>query len=136
MTNFLVGPPAASGAVLAIATVPLHLILSKPHSKQFAAVIGAIYVGLGLQKGNRPQIATEISAAAGFIAAALAALWVSAWIAPVAYAVHGIWDYAHHEDARIAPRPWKLVAIPVSFCAVYDWLAAAFWSSFGACELK
>jgi hypothetical protein len=44
-------------ATLAIATVPLHLFLSKTQS--------------------------------------LAALWVSVWIVPFAYAAHGIWDYAH-----------------------------------------
>jgi hypothetical protein len=81
-----------------------------------------------LQKGNRTQIATEVTVATGFFTAALAALWITPWIVPVAYVAHGIWDYAHHQGSKLASVPVKLVAIPLwypSFCAVYDWVAAA-----------
>jgi hypothetical protein len=64
MANFLVRPAAAIGAMLAITTIPLHLYLSKPHSEQFSAVllagVGAVYVGFGLQKGNRSQMALRL----------------------------------------------------------------------------
>ncbi|HWX13345.1 MAG TPA: hypothetical protein VNY06_00455, partial [Methylocella sp.] len=81
MANFLARPAAAIGAMLAFATVPLHLYLSKAHSEQFAAMllagVGAVYIGFGLQKGNQSQIATEILVAIDFFAAALGGLWVS-----------------------------------------------------------
>jgi hypothetical protein len=131
MANFFTGPPATIGAILGIATIPLHLYLSQEHSEQFAAVLlagcGAIYIGFGLQKGNQSQIATEISVAVGFISAALGGLWVSAWLVPFGWAAHGIWDYAHHEGSRLASKFWKLVAIPAWYpplCAVVDWVVA------------
>ncbi|PZR91514.1 MAG: hypothetical protein DLM68_03220 [Hyphomicrobiales bacterium] len=65
---------AAVGAVLAVATIPLHLLMSKMQSEQFAAeifaVTAAIYIGFRLQKGNRAQIAAELAVATGFFAAA------------------------------------------------------------------
>ena len=42
------------GTQLAVATIPLHLLLTKTQSEQFAAVllavIGAIYIGFGLHR--------------------------------------------------------------------------------------
>jgi hypothetical protein len=118
------------------------LLLSKTQSEQFAAlllaVIGAIYIGFSLQKGNRFQIVTELTVAPGFFAAALVGLWVTPWIVPVAYAVHGIWDYAHHRGSRLASMPSRLVPIPLGyppFCAFADWVVAAslavMWSPAG-----
>jgi hypothetical protein len=49
-------------------------------------------------KGTRAQIATELTVALGFLAAALAGLSVIPWIVPVAYAAHGIWDYVQSSD--------------------------------------
>lgn len=133
MTNsFLRSPAAAIGALLGAATIPLNLLFSQTQSEQFAAVIlammGAIYLGFSLQTGTRSQIATELTVATGFFAAALAGLWVTPWILPVAWAAHGIWDYAHHQGSRLASIPSKLVAIPLwwpPFCAVADWVVAA-----------
>jgi hypothetical protein len=53
---------------------------------------------------------------------------VSAWVVPIAYIAHGIWDYAHHEGSKFASRSWKFVVVPAwypPFCALYDWVAAA-----------
>ncbi len=133
MTNsFSRSPAAAMGALLAVATIPLHLLLSKTQSEQFAAVLlaacGAIYIGFSLQKGNLAQIATELTVATGFIAAALAGLWVTPWIVPVAWAAHGIWDYAHHQGSKLASIPSRLVPIPLWYppvCAFADWVVAA-----------
>ncbi|MGH6847397.1 MAG: hypothetical protein ACREC0_08145 [Methylocella sp.] len=62
MSNFGQSP-AAIGAVLAVGTIPLHLLLSKIKWEQptaeILALIAAIYVGFRLQKGNRVQIAAE-----------------------------------------------------------------------------
>ena len=126
------------GAQLAVATIPLHLLLTKTQSEQFAAVllavIGAIYIGFGQQQGSRRQIATELTAAIVFIAAALAAIWSTPWIIPFAYVVHGIWNYAHLQGLKLASLYSKFV-IPAwypPFCAVYDWVAvvslAVIWS--------
>ncbi|MDQ6702547.1 MAG: hypothetical protein M3Z96_05320 [Pseudomonadota bacterium] len=90
--------------------------------------MAAIYIGFRLKKGSRALIATELTVAEGFLAAALAALWVTPWIVPVAYAAHGIWDYAHRQGSRLASIPSKLVAVLLwypPFCAVADWEAAA-----------
>jgi hypothetical protein len=116
MANFVASRPAAIGAILAIATIPLHLFLSKAHSEQFAAVLlavtGVIYVGFGLQKGSLSQILAEVAAAIGFFIGSLAALWVSAWVVPFAFIAHGIWDYAHHEGSKFALQSWKFTVYP------------------------
>jgi hypothetical protein len=132
MANFIVGRPAAIGAIAAIATIPVHLFLLKAHSEQFAAVLlammGAIYAGFGLQKGNSSQILAEVGGSIGCFAGSLAALWLSTWVVPFAYAAHGIWDYAHHEGSKLASRSWQFAIVPAwypPFCALYDWLAAA-----------
>jgi hypothetical protein len=93
--------------------------------EQFAAVllafIGAFYVGFGLQTGTRAQIITEWTVALGFFGAAMVGLWVTPWIVPAAYVVHGFWDYAHHQNSRLAPIPsWY-----PPLCAVLDWVPAA-----------
>jgi hypothetical protein len=63
MINPFVRFPATAGAFLGVAMTPLVLLLSKPQSEQFAAVllafIGAIYIGFGLQTGSRTQIVIE-----------------------------------------------------------------------------
>ncbi len=61
MANFLTRLPAAIGALLAIATIPLHMLISKTQAEQFSvlAAIGAIYVGFGLQTGNCARIVTD-----------------------------------------------------------------------------
>jgi hypothetical protein len=73
MSNFALSP-AAIGAVLAVATTPLHLLISRMQSEQFAAeilaVTAAVYIGFRLQKGNRVQIAAELTSVTGFFAAA------------------------------------------------------------------
>ncbi|WP_051952792.1 DUF6010 family protein [Methylocapsa aurea] len=124
VANSFARSPAMIGGLASVATIPAHFFLSKLQSEQFACVllaaIGAIYVGFALQRGSLSQIATEIAAAFGFLAAALAGLWLNVWIVPIAYVLHGAWDYAHHQGS-------KLVTIPVwypPFCAIYDFVAA------------
>jgi hypothetical protein len=133
MANFLMRPAVAIGATLALASAPLQLYLSKTRSEEFAAVFlaaaAALYIGFGLQKGNQSQMGVEILAGAGFFAAALAGLWVSAWIVPVALVAHGIWDYAHRQDSKLTFKSWRFVAVPAywpALCAAADWLIAAY----------
>jgi hypothetical protein len=56
MSNFALSL-AAAGAMLAVATIPLHLLLSKMQPEQFGgsflAVMAARHIGFRLQKGDR-----------------------------------------------------------------------------------
>ncbi|MDO8422507.1 MAG: hypothetical protein Q7S99_10140 [Parvibaculum sp.] len=112
------------GAVLGLASLPIHLLISHEQSVQLAgvviAVIGAIYVGFALQLGSIRQISVEIGAACLFLGAALIGIWGNPWVIPVAYAAHGMWDFAHHEHSKFTKIPhWY-----PPFCAVVDWVIA------------
>lgn len=116
---------AAVGIVGAIATLPLHFLLSDAQSLQFSAVVvafvGAVYCGFALQRGSLPQIAVEFVVAFGFLGAALLGLWVEPLVIPAAFVAHGAWDALHHQHQR------RLVPIPhwyPPFCALYDWIYA------------
>ena len=115
--------PGRSGAMLASASLPLHLILSPDASTALAALvlalIAGVYVGFALRDGRTGVIATEILVAVGFAGAAMAGLVVSAWAIPTAYALHGAWDVAHHRHVGTAMPRWY-----VPFCAVFDWVFA------------
>tara|TARA_R110002124_G_scaffold133955_7_gene296581 strand:- start:3197 stop:3610 length:414 start_codon:yes stop_codon:yes gene_type:complete len=113
------------GAVLSLASLPLHLLISHTQSVQLSsiiiAVIGAIYVGFALQLGSIRQIIVEIGVAILFLGAALVGIWVNPWVIPVAYVAHGLWDFAHHDHSQLTKIPnWY-----PPFCAVYDWVFAA-----------
>jgi hypothetical protein len=116
---------AAIGAVLSLASLPVHLTLSHPLSVQLAGTIlamtGAIYFGLGLQKGSVRQIVVEIVVAFAILAAAMGGMWISPWLIPAAYVAHGAWDFAHHRDSRLAEIP----AWYPPLCSVFDWVFAA-----------
>lgn len=119
--------PSMIGIGLSLATLPLHLLIDHDHSVELAAVmvavIGAIYVGFAIQAGSVRQIAVESAVATLFMAAGLAGLWLSPWVVPVAYVMHGLWDWLHHgrdhDGALVAPRGWY-----PPFCAAYDWVFA------------
>lgn len=118
--------PGLIGGGLALASLPLHMALSHALSVELAAVlvaaIGAIYVGFALQRGTMRQMIVELTVATGFIAAAMAGLWLSAWVLPAAYAAHGLWDTLHHRehDALATIPRWY-----PPFCAVFDGVFAA-----------
>lgn len=120
-----VATPAAIGIGLSLASLPLHLWLPHALSVQLAALVlaavFAIYVGFALQTGTRRQMVLEIGFASAGLAVAAFGLWVWAWAIPIAYAVHGVWDWAHHHGHD------RLVAIPrwyPPFCAAVDWVLA------------
>ncbi len=113
------------GGAFALASLPLHVWLTRGASIELAAVslaaIGAVYAGFGLQGGTRRQAGGEVAVALAFVAVSLTGLWVSPWAIPAAFAAHGFWDLAHHDHAT-------LVAVPrwyPPFCAVYDCIFAA-----------
>lgn len=116
--------PALVGAGFALASLPAHFMLSAGLSQQLAAivlaVVAGIYVGFALQDGRARILVTEGCVAFAFIAASLAGLWLSPWAIPVAYALHGFWDLAHHRYVSTAMPAWY-----VPFCAIFDFVFAA-----------
>lgn len=123
LTRLVGRSPARLGAVFALATLPVHLVLTPAASHHLAAVVlgvvAGIYVGFALQDGRARMLAVEAAVALLFVAAALAGLWVSAWLIPAAYLAHGLWDFAHHRHVTTAMPRWY-----VPLCAVYDWIFA------------
>ena len=116
---------AGIGTATGLASLPVHLLIGHARSVELAALllaaIGAIHAGFVLQSGSAGPRVAEIAVAAGFAAAAVAGLWVSVWIIPAAYLLHGGWDWLHHGgDGRF-------VAIPrcyPPFCAAVDVVTA------------
>lgn len=112
------------GGLLALLSLPVHIVLSTVVSRQLAAVtlalIAGIYVGFAVQDGRARIITTEALVAAGFATSAFVGLWVTAWAIPTAFALHGIWDVAHHRHVTTRMPRWY-----VPFCAVYDWVFVA-----------
>ena len=115
---------AAVGGALALATLPLHAVVSHAMSVMLAALmlaaIGAIYIGFALRDGRMRAMLTEGAVGGLFVVAAGVGLSVSAWVIPVAYAAHGVWDAAHHRHVDTAMPRWY-----IPFCAIYDWVFAA-----------
>jgi hypothetical protein len=120
----LIRHPARIGAIFAVASLPLHWWLPLPASQQLAALVlglvAGIYVGFAVVDGRLATFGIEAAVAAAFLAAAVAGLWVSPWLVPAAYAVHGLWDMAHHRHVSTAMPRWY-----IPFCAVFDWTFAA-----------
>lgn len=117
---------ASVGVVGSLISLPVHLLL--PHAQSvvlagvIVAMIGAIYFGFAVQSGKVRDMVTEGLVSGLFLAIALAGIWGNAWIIPAGYALHGVWDIAHHRPARgalMAVQPWY-----PPFCAVYDWIFA------------
>ena len=118
--------PAATGGLLFLASVPVHLLVSKDVSVAIAAVtlalIGGAYIGFGARAAVARVFWIEFTGAVLFGLAALAGL-VWHWIAlPLGLALHAVWDMAHHRRTFGAPVP----AWYISFCVVVDLAVAAF----------
>ena len=115
--------PGRLGALAALASLPAHLYIPLSASYQLAAVIlglvGGIYVGFALNDGSSKMVAVEAVVALCFVGAALAGVWLTVWAIPAAYALHGLWDMAHHHYIATAMPRWY-----IPLCAVYDWIFA------------
>lgn len=115
--------PFPAGGFLAIATIPIHLLLPQQASECLAAgilaLIGGVYVGFAVVDGRMNRIVLEMAVAVLFAVLAMAALvFAPVWLV-AGYIAHGFWDAAHHAsliDTRF-PR-WYIPA-----CAVYDIVA-------------
>lgn len=116
-----------SAGLLALLTVPIHLVLPPPVSELLAALvlsgIAAVYVGFAIVEGGRGTIALQSTACLGFIGAACAAYLLAPRALPVLYILHGLWDLVHHRTTLPMPG-WY-----VPLCFVYDLLVAlALWA--------
>ena len=122
--NFRPATAGTIGAVLALATLPLHLLVSHELSVVLAAllvaVVGAIYIGFALRDGRLRNITIEIVIGVAFMGAAAIALTGHPWIIPAAFVAHGLWDAAHHRLVDTQMPRWY-----IPFCAVYDFVFAA-----------
>lgn len=111
---------------LAVPTIGACLLLGSSLARDalslLLAVICAVYVGYGLADGSPRAVITEVSVAAVFFAFALLGLRASSLWLVVGYVLHGVWDYLH----RPKLVPTRLPVWYPPFCAVYDWLIAAF----------
>jgi hypothetical protein len=125
MTNsFSRSPAAGIGALLAAATIPLHLLLSKMQSEQFAAVLLAVTARYTSDSACKRASAPDCNRVDGCYGI-LGSLGGSFRLPGPRI---GICDYAHHRGSRLASIPSSLLAIPLwypPFCAVADWVVAA-----------
>ena len=81
-------------------------------------VVAGVYFGFAVMRGSNLQQQIEFNVAFLFVIAALLGLGIGAWFLPAAYLAHGLWDFAHHNGARLV-----LVSIPqwyIPWCAIID----------------
>ena len=122
-TDALARHPFPLAGLLALVTLPLHLVLPSALSVTFAgtvlALIGGIYIGFALLDGRPGVIARECLVGLAFVIFASVSATLAPHLLPLGYIAHGLWDAAH--------RPHGLdLAMPrgyVPFCALYDVLA-------------
>jgi hypothetical protein len=114
--------PVATGVAVGLISLAPHFFLSPELSLAFAAillgVIAGVYFGFAVMRGSNFQQQIEFNVTGLFMVAALLGVGVSAWFFPIAYLAHGLWDFAHHNRAKL-----DLVAIPqwyIPWCVVID----------------
>jgi multisubunit Na+/H+ antiporter MnhB subunit len=114
--------PVATGLAVGIVSLIPHFFLSPDMSLAFAAillgVVAGVYFGFAVTRGNNLQQQIEFNVAFLFAIAALLGLGISPWFIPAAFLAHGLWDFAHHNQARL-----RLVSIPqwyIPWCVIID----------------
>ena len=116
--------PLLSGGILGIASLPAYLMLQHVNSILLAALIlvliAGVYLGYAFSDGRWKIIATEGVVASVFLGAAFIGVSGWQWAIPIAFALHGLWDAAHHSRVGTIMPHWY-----IPFCAVYDWATAA-----------
>lgn len=129
--------PILTGIFVGLGSLAPHFFLPPQASLGFAAVlvalIAGIYFGFAVINGSPRDQFVEFSVAGAFAVVGLLGLLVWPILLPVAYFGHALWDFAHHNRARLS-----LVAIPqwyVPWCVVIDVIIGAgliiLWSSRG-----
>ena len=115
--------PLPVAGVLALASLPIHLLLPLNVSQALAAgvmcMIAGIYVGFAALDGRRSRLLIEGAVALSFTVASIAALLANPLLIALVYIAHGFWDAAHHKHGLQLSMP----AWYVRFCAAYDVLA-------------
>jgi Family of unknown function (DUF6010) len=114
--------PLATGVAVGLISLAPHFFLSPAMSLAFAAillgVVAGVYFGFAVVRGSNFQQQLEFNVAFLFAIAALLGMGVSPWFLPLAFLAHGVWDFAHHNSAKL-----DLVAIPqwyIPWCVVID----------------
>ncbi len=122
----------ALGAVLVIRLIHFAAapgdqnLLSQGAFGLLLAWTGAIYLGASLAKGEPRWLGAELAVSLAVLVFAWLGLWGSPkWLA-AGYALHALWDAAHH------PRLVKTPVVPwfPPLCAAFDLVVAAWilWS--------
>jgi len=96
-----------------------------PAVSLFAVLLGVtagVYLGFALHDGRWLIILAETFFVLPFILLAIAALSFNVHLLAIGFALHGLWDLAHHPRAV----PTKLVSWYPPACLVFDWILAAF----------
>ena len=128
VSRITTGPlgPSAIGAGLFLVFAPVHLRVSEEVSVAIAALtlalIGGAYIGFGASARSAKIFWMELGGAAFYALVALVGLLWTPLALPLGLAAHAAWDLLHHNGAFGAPVPkWY-----ISFCVVFDLLAAGF----------
>jgi hypothetical protein len=124
--KFPAAHPYWAGLLLAVATVPVFIVLPEPLGKQWGAlllaVIGGAYVGFAARDGRPSAKIIELVGGLAFAAIGLAGLQLTPLLIATGYMAHGFWDLFHHYHGPYADTP----AWYIPFCVVYDWIVGAF----------
>lgn len=118
--------PYQAGLLLAVATMPLFVVLPELRAQQLAAIqlalIAGTYFGFAAHDGRDSANLIESAGGFAFAALAFAGLWISPLFTIAGYLAHGCWDLLHHKHGPQADIPlWW-----VPFCVVYDWVLGLF----------
>jgi hypothetical protein len=114
--------PLLTGVAVGIVSLAPHAFLPPEASLGFAAVlialIAGVYFGFAVMNGSGRDQFVEFSITGLFTVAGLLGLLFWPILLPLAYFAHALWDFAHHNRAKL-----PLVAIPqwyVPWCVVID----------------
>ena len=119
--------PLGSSIAVGVATLVPHAFFTPEASRAFAAIVIAlsagVYFGFGVVNGSPRQQFVEFNVTGLFATAGLLGLLLWPILLPLAYLAHALWDFAHHNRARLS-----LVAIPtwyVPWCVIIDLIVGA-----------
>lgn len=124
--------PVPVAGIIALISLPVHLVLPAQASYALAAIvlglIAGIYIGFAVVSENQRQIVLQSIVALLFACLAVLVWLTNPILLAVGYVAHGLWDAAHHW--RISDLAFPRWYIP--FCAAYDVFAgiglALIWS--------
>ena len=126
-TSLFATYPLSTSIAVGVATLAPHAFFTPEASRAFAAIvialIAGIYFGFGVVNGSPRQQFIEFTVAGLFATAGLVGFLLWPILLPAAYLAHALWDFAHHNRARLS-----LVAIPawyVPWCVIIDVIVGA-----------